>query len=245
MESTMTRFRFDQERAPDGPESPAPAQELPDWLAAIKPSGNETEPVEPPAAPAGPAPAATVTTTAVCQAPGGAAPAPPARPPAGGPAVALSSPRRPAGAAAAMTTDPAPTEALLAADDLPAWLRKLGDAPAPETGAPPLPPAPAGTSALPTWLEAAPPPEREAKAGAAPDDAPPVWAPRENRPASEPTTGAAIFASLTEASVSGSPVQAEPAAANGSGRMVPWWWYVVAAAVLALAIVAALTMVMR
>jgi hypothetical protein len=167
------------------------------------------------------------------------------------PAAVTTSPSAPRGrmpaASPAAAPEPAPTASLLAAEDLPAWLRKLGETPTSETGgAPPLPPAPAGTTALPTWLDAASSTGGDATPMAAVDNAPPVWAPRENRPAPEATTGAAIFASLTEASVSGNPIDAPSApTAGGSGRMISWWWYVVAAIVLALAVVAALMMVMR
>jgi hypothetical protein len=168
----------------------------------------------------------------------------------GRPAAIATSPiapqRRAPAAAPVATPEPAPTASLLAAEDLPAWLRKLGDTPNSETAAPPLPPAPAGTTALPTWLDAAPPVSADVAPAAAVENAPPVWAPRENRPAPEATTGAAIFASLTEASVSGNPIDASPAqATGGSGRTIPWWWYVAAAIVLALALAAALSMVMR
>jgi hypothetical protein len=239
----MTRIRFDQERAPDGVDAPSPAQELPDWLAAIRPTGSEAEPAAAP--PAGAAPVDPVAASPVKAGPV-AAPAQPTVRPAGVATSPIAPPRRAPAAAPVAAPEPAPTASLLAAEDLPAWLRKLGETPTSETAAPPLPPAPAGTTALPTWLEAAPSTAADAAPAPAVENAPPVWAPRENRPAPEATTGAAIFASLTEASVSGSPIDASSAATGrGSGRMIPWWWYVAAAIVLALAVAAALSMVMR
>lgn len=133
---------------------------------------------------------------------------------------------------------------LLGEDDLPAWLRALGQ-PSSEPAA--EPPPPAETGAIPAWaLNEVPTVEKEAPAQEA---TPMVWGQRPARPATEKANGAAIFASLTDVEVSGTPeaspvVEPVPVAASG-GRSFNLLILVVVAVLLVLVLVGALMFLPR
>lgn len=192
----MAKLRYDPDRAAADKGTISEDEELPDWLAALRPADG-----------AAASPNSERMDTA-------------SRPPAE---------RR--------VTPPAHSHeaapALLAEDDLPAWLRKLSEAaPAGESATPP--PAP-GT--LPAWVSPEPIMARQAGAAApAPEAAPPVWAPPDTRPVAQEPTGAAIFAELTGAQVSGIPIELDTPSPAPAQPARPWWWFAVAAVVVLLAV---------
>lgn len=169
--------------------------DVPDWLAAMRPT--------PP--PVVPEPGVPVAVTAA-------------------PPRAATPPSR--------HTEPVP--ALLAEDDLPAWLTRLAT-----ESPPPSPPAPpAGAGGVPAWIApagAAP----AAPALTAPEAPPPVWGARATTAAPTESAGAAIFASLASTPVAIEPDEPLAAAtpAASTPRPIPWWWFAVAAAVVLLLVI--------
>jgi hypothetical protein len=137
----------------------------------------------------------------------------------------------------------APAPSLLAEDDLPAWLRKLGESPAAPAGETPAPPPP---GALPSWVAPGPVAAQQVIAGTpAPEAAPPVWAPRDTQPVAPEPTGAAIFAELTGAQVTGLPVELDPRPAPPARPALPWWWFAAAAVIVLLVVAVLYVLVMR
>jgi hypothetical protein len=145
--------------------------------------------------------------------------------------------------AKAHSHETAPAPSLLAEDDLPAWLRKLSESPAaPASEAP----AAAPPGALPSWVAPGPVAAQKVSAEApAPEAPPPVWAPRDTQPAAPEPTGAAIFAELTGAQVSGVPVELDSRPAPPARPALPWWWFAAAAVIVLLVVAVLYVLVMR